>query len=584
MTTTLRVNGGSLKTTNIGASTRIPWSKPSDWPDLPTITSTDNKFVALHAVFPNQDNFATIQVSTSTGTYNVDWGDGVVDTVASGTVAYHNYDYTDPDITVVCSRGYKIATVVVTLNTGGATIFTFSLNNKHNQTALVNGYSSGWLDYSFSSTGLGGTNLNLRTSNSTVAHRLLERVRLYNITNYTGTNGLLADCTNLQSVTMPANTSHLTAAQSFFLNCTQLISVPLFDTSNCTRVDSMFSGCSALQSIPAFNFSKVNNMQSTFSGCISLQFLPFLNTSNVSNMATTFNNCISLKTIPLFNTANVSSMAGTFQDCINLQSVPLLNTRNVTTMASMFKTSWGGNALTTVPLFDTANVTTMASMFEKTYNITTVPLFNTAKVTDMQYMFSNDYQSVSQLQSVPNFNTANVTNMTFMFRYNQNMLSAPEFNTANVTNMDSMFLWCTGLRTIPTYNTSKVRTMNNMLAGCTALQSVPVLDTSNCQIFTAMFSTSPALSAIPAINVSNTVASANYTSIFLSSPSIANVSATGFKYSFSVASCRMSNTALNFMFSNLPTVAGQTVTITSNYGANTCNTTIATSKGWTVTN
>ena len=56
-----------------------------------------------------------------------------------------------------------------------------------------------------------------------------------------------------------------------------------------------------------------------------------------------------------------------------------------------------------------------------------------------------------------------------------------------------------------------------------------------------------------------------------------------FRFTFSVANAKMSANALNEMFSILPTVTGQTVTITGNYGASTCDTTIATDKGWTVT-
>jgi hypothetical protein len=55
------------------------------------------------------------------------------------------------------------------------------------------------------------------------------------------------------------------------------------------------------------------------------------------------------------------------------------------------------------------------------------------------------------------------------------------------------------------------------------------------------------------------------------------------RFTFSVANAKMSANALNEMFSILPTVTGQTVTITENYGASTCDTTIATSRGWTVT-
>ena len=45
----------------------------------------------------------------------------------------------------------------------------------------------------------------------------------------------------------------------------------------------------------------------------------------------------------------------------------------------------------------------------------------------------------------------------------------------------------------------------------------------------------------------------------------------------------MSNTELNAMYTALPTVTGQTVTVTGNYGTASDNPAIATAKGWTVT-
>ncbi len=54
------------------------------------------------------------------------------------------------------------------------------------------------------------------------------------------------------------------------------------------------------------------------------------------------------------------------------------------------------------------------------------------------------------------------------------------------------------------------------------------------------------------------------------------------RFTFSVANAKMSATALNEMYSILPTVTGQTVTVTGNYGVSGDDPTIATVKGWTV--
>ena len=65
--------------------------------------------------------------------------------------------------------------------------------------------------------------------------------------------------------------------------------------------------------------------------------------------------------------------------------------------------------------------------------------------------------------------------------------------------------------------------------------------------------------------------------------SLARIEAKDFRFTFSVQNCKLSATALNEIYTNLPTVTSQTITVTGNYGAATDDPTIATAKGWTVT-
>ena len=51
----------------------------------------------------------------------------------------------------------------------------------------------------------------------------------------------------------------------------------------------------------------------------------------------------------------------------------------------------------------------------------------------------------------------------------------------------------------------------------------------------------------------------------------------------SVAFCNLNAAALNQIFTNLGTVTSGTITITSTPGSATCNRSLATAKGWTVT-
>jgi len=59
---------------------------------------------------------------------------------------------------------------------------------------------------------------------------------------------------------------------------------------------------------------------------------------------------------------------------------------------------------------------------------------------------------------------------------------------------------------------------------------------------------------------------------------------TGASPQIDVSFCSLNADALNTLFGDLGTVTGKTIKITGNPGASTCDTSIATSKGWTVQN
>jgi hypothetical protein len=71
--------------------------------------------------------------------------------------------------------------------------------------------------------------------------------------------------------------------------------------------------------------------------------------------------------------------------------------------------------------------------------------------------------------------------------------------------------------------------------------------------------------------------------MFATCPSLQRMSATGFAFSFSLANCQLSGAQLDAIYTALPSVSGQTITVSGNFGTATHDPTIATTKGWTVT-
>jgi surface protein len=360
------------------SSSSDEWVRPTDWLAMPTgITSSNQTFVGLHAVFPSGQNYVAFLFTTSAGQYQVDWGDGTVTLHNSNTIAQYEYDFATISSSTLTSRGYKQSMITVTAVSGN--LLTCDLQRRFVTSPVQNQpYASGFLDCILSmpnaSGGVGVRSIVLggNLGTVTVSHAFIERFEIKTI-------GNLIDLISL------------------FQNMLSLQSVPLFNTANVTRMLNMFQGCQSLQTIPLFNTGNVTDMAGMFGQGYSLKSIPLLNTQNVTTMTGMFSTCGSLKTIPLLNTQNVLTMDSMFFTCRALQTIPLLNTIKVTNMLSMFQNC---NSLKSLPLLNTGNVTNMLQMFFACSSLETFPLWNTSKVTNMGSMIQN-CASLNYLPALP---------------------------------------------------------------------------------------------------------------------------------------------------------------------------------------
>jgi surface protein len=524
------------------------WVRNPSWLPMPTVVDTEEKIVLLHRVDPDSNYVAFI----CTGDYTVNWGDGITDNWTSGATALHEYNFsnvslagTDAPVTFTesgnlvtrAAHGYENGMLVrffgITGTTGIVNGQTYFVINKTADTFQVSATES-------------GSALPLTTDGTGA---LLEyKQAIITITPQAGQNLLSAD-TNVRHTR-----ANLQVYDQGHLDA--IISVPNAVSGGTvtfgTSVPNVATRPGSLERCAVLSLGGITSTAFLFNSCYSLQSVPLFDTASVTDMSSMFSVCYSLQSVPLFNTASVTTTASMFNSCYSLQSVPLFNTSIVTDMSSMFNACL---SLQSVPLFDTSSVTTMASMFNSCYSLQSVPLFNTSIVTIMSNMFSACYS----LQSVPLFDTSSVTTMASMFNACSILQSVPLFNTASVTIMSSMFSSCFSLQSVPLFNTSIVTTMSNMFNACRILQSVPALD---CGAVTSF---------------------GNFNSIFLNCNSLQNIDAYNFKWSFSVASCKLSGAALNKLYGNLFTKAGQTITVTGNHGTPDDTPSIATAKGWAVT-
>ncbi len=503
-----------------------PWVRNPLWPAVATPTA--NEILALYAAFGEAGVPDLIAVNMSTsdvGQYRVQLGDGTDTNVNSDTQFDGTINFAAlPDL----GLPYRICTVRITPVTGGAVFTSVNLQPIHSSFGFPVNPIANWLEVKVNAPA--ASTIAVTGSLFVTRAPYLENIEAVSASWQPSNNNFLGTgAPNLRRAVVQFDNSVNFALRSFFSGCARLtdVVININGAGLPTHVNSMFASCTSLTTAPLFDTAAVTDMTDMFNGCRSLTSVPLYNTVAVTDMTNMFRGCTSLTSVPLFNTAGTNLfMSNMFMDCSALTSVPLFNTATVTRMNSMFQSC---RSLLSVPLFNTASVTTMSSIFRDCSALTSVPLFNTAAVTDMSFMFD----TCVSLTSVPLLNTAAATSATFMFR------------------------GCTSVTSVPQFNTAAVQFMNFAFDGCSALRTIPALNLVG-------------------------VTSGNFNTTFRSG-ALQRIRATGARFTHSIGSNQLSGAALNEYYAGLPTVTGQTLTVSGNYGTATDDTSIATNKGWTIT-
>lgn len=375
--TTFREYAGKIREiTSDGGANPEDWKRPEDWLVIKDrVAEGDQKFVGLYAIF-EEGNFVSF---AATGDYTVDWGDGVIENVASGVPANHTYSYHSFPGTET-AMGYRQAIVTITPQNNGDLTGLF-LQVRHNQPSLSFSYSTGWLDISMS-----GQNIrNLTIGGTTAYHRYLESFCFLGQNAITDFNRFFYGCTRLQSVPVFDTANGLDFSYMFH-HCTVLKNVPLLNTANGINFSYMFQNCVSLQSVPLFDTSRGIDFSFMFGWCYKLESIPFLDTSNGVVFYNMFIACTYLKTIPLFNTAKGVDFRYMFVTCSSLETVPELKTSGGTLFTGMFSNC---TALRSIPLLDTTKGTDFNDMFYACNRLESIPLLNTSNGINFSSMFTN---------------------------------------------------------------------------------------------------------------------------------------------------------------------------------------------------
>ena len=523
---------GSIPTGSSGSEIADAWVRPIEWLALPDNVDGVQKVSILNAVFDTDSEFVALSCR---GAYTVDWGDGVVENFADNVKAEHKYDYADVDLNsdTVSTFRYKQCIITITPQSG-QNLTQIILNAYHSTIGSSASYdlTSGFLDIRINS--LSCTALTIGTASNGGP------------TNY-AKHSMMEQCLIGELVA--------TSLGYLFYDCYSLQSVSIKDTSNVTTFASIHQNNHALQKMPTYTFRSAGvAVSGMYQNCYSLrETYPLVITPSSSvALSNLFNSCKSLKYINVTITSNINFLfSNVFTLCLSLETIDLVfsGTGKVTDLSTCFNNT----RIKESPAIDTSLCTNFSGAFSACDRLVNLYAYNYSSATTLANMLDGCYS----LKSVPNFNiTTSCINLSVLCNNCWSLEKAPIFsNSSGVTNISNMLSNCKSIQTIPNYVFGTVTTLTSFLSVSDSLQIMPSITVGSSYL-------------------SNNIIGSCYSLKRMLMP---------LRFTFSVANAKMSAIALNEMYSILPTVTGQTVTVTGNYGVSDDDPSIATAKGWTVT-
>jgi hypothetical protein len=399
--------------------------------------------------------------------------------------------------------------------------------------------------------------------------------------------------------------SEIDNASYMFHDCKSL-SYAHFTEFNACYAGRCFYDCNSLRYVKIDDFSKTINAEYMFDDCLSLQYVDLGDCSRLQTTYEMFYDARNLVTVNMTNLINLRYARWMFEYCFSLEYVDLSSTSSLLDASNMFVYNYN---LKNVEI-DTSKVINARRMFQycslfKELNQDFSSATNLRNIiegnrglTVVNFITSNRLRHIGSNRENGRLRTFNISNLTNTALYYEDEesygtdelfidnhslenfpASVPTTNStfrrtpitdtsrADISNsitLSGAFSECWKLKTI-TFTTgdlnSNLEDISSIFYGCTSLQEIPPLDFSNTNIIYA-------------------------DSAFEECRSLVRSQVTGLGKSHSYANCKLSASALNEIFTNLPVVTSESITVYGNPGVNQAgfDPTIATAKGWTVEN
>jgi len=327
--------------------------------------------------------------------------------------------------------------------------------------------------------------------------------------------------------------------------------------------------CVDLQSCVIPTFASVSNTSYMFSYCYALSSIT-LPTSwgSVSNTSAMFSYCYALSSITLPTSwGSVSNTSSMFSYCCALSSITLPTSWGSVSNTSYMFASWHALSSITLPT-SWGSVSNTSNMFASCYALSSITLPTSwGSVSNTSSMFATCC-ALSSITLPTSWGSVSNTSYMFSSCYALSSITLPT-SWGSVSNTRNMFASCYSLKYINNIDylgsISVACEFTDFAKDCEFLQTTTTIASLISKI--GIYGASGYKLKVTSIRLTN--ASSTFGG---SSPQV-NVSYTD-----------LDATALNTLFGDLPTLTGKTIVITGCTGAATCDTSIATGKGWTVTN
>ena len=191
---------------------------------------------------------------------------------------------------------------------------------------------------------------------------------------------------------------------------------------------------------------------------------------------------------------------------------------------------------------------------------------------------ANWFNGCDHLEKITGLDTSLTTSFVAAFASCKSLRDFSWISFAKATDMTSAFAGCYGLKSI-TLNAPTITSLSTTFDGCNSLRRAEVIApaaTSAAYLFRGC--------ALLTDVTLHTAAGASRNNTYNRSDMISWINdLSASTMTVSVSYCNLNAAALNKIFTDLGTVTSGTITISYAPGAATCNRSIATAKGWTVT-